>query len=255
MIGTVVALLLAAGAVLLIRRPSPVAARLRLLQPASDGSRPVRLRVPSMGIGVLPSAACGAAALAAWSRFGFGVTVPVLPALAGAVAAATGAAVVSRAAADRERQRAAAALVESVGALSADLRAGQPPAEALAALAGEPRSMPVISNPAVAAVWMVSETSGAPAAAVLDRVERDLRARQDQRREVTAQLAGARSTAVLLAGLPVLGIGLGAGMGAQPLRVLLGTVPGQFALLAGVGLEAVGVLWTARVVATAQGAS
>ena len=46
-----------------------------------------------------------------------------------------------------------------------------------------------------------SERSGAPAAAVLDRVEQDLRTKARQRREVTAQLAGARSTAALLAAL------------------------------------------------------
>ena len=60
---------------------------------------------------------------------------------------------------------------------------------------------------------------------------------------------------MLLAGLPVLGIGLGAGMGADPLRVLIGTVPGQLALLTGVGLEALGVLWTSRVITKAQAPS
>ena len=141
----------------------------------------------------------------------------------------------------------AAALVESVGALAADLRAGQPPAEALRA-AG---SGPAARHPAVAAVWTVSERSGASAAAVLDRVEEDLRIRLGQRREVDAQLAGARSTAALLAVLPLLGIGLGAAMGADPLAVLLGRPHGQLALLTGVALDAAGVLWTARIVAAA----
>ena len=102
------------------------------------------------------------------------------------------------------------------------------------------------------AVWAVSERSGAPAAAVLDRVEQDLRARQQQGREVAAALAGARSTGTLLAVLPLLGIGLGAGMGAHPITVLLGQPRGQMALMLGIALEALGVLWTSRIIAAAE---
>lgn len=139
--------------------------------------------------------------------------------------------------------------MESVGALTADLRAGQRPAVALAA----PGAGPAAAYRSVAAVWAVSDRSGASAATVLDRVEEDLRARQAQDREVTAQLAGARSTAALLAVLPALGVALGAAMGARPLAVLLGDTRGQVALLTGVGLDAVGVLWTSRIVAAASG--
>lgn len=254
MSGPAVTLVLMALGIGLVRRPSPTTARLRLVRTAAADRKSPRWRPPAVGTGMLLPAVCGASGLAVWSRFGFGVALPVLPAAAGGIAAATAALVLSRAAADRRRQRAAATVVQSVGALAADLRAGQPPAEALAVLAADPRSAPAARHRAVSAVWTVSGSSGAPAATVLDRVEQDLRARQNQRREVTAQLAGARSTAALLAGLPVLGIALGAGMGADPLRVLLGQPRGQVALLIGVGLEALGVLWTARIVSTAQGA-
>jgi tight adherence protein B len=193
-------------------------------------------------------AAIGAgAAIGAWAWLGNGVTVPVLPAIAGGVGGATGAAALGRTAAYRTRRRADAALVEAVGGLAADLRAGQQPAEARAALAG-----PAGRHPAVVAVWSVSERTGASAAAVLDRVEQDLRARQDQRREVAAALSGARSTSTLLAVLPLLGIGLGAGMGAHPVRVLLGQPRGQLALVVGVVLEALGVFWTSRIIASAE---
>jgi tight adherence protein B len=189
----------------------------------------------------------GAAAVGGWAWLGYGVTAPVLPSLAGALAGAGVAAAVGRAAADRARRRADAALAEAVGSLAAELRAGQQPAGALAAIAG-----PATRHRAVDAVWSVSERSGAPAAAVLDRVEQDLRARQDQRCEVASALAGARSTAVLLAVLPVLGIGLGAGMGARPMTVLLAQPRGQVALVTGVLLEALGVLWTSRIIASAE---
>jgi tight adherence protein B len=233
----------------LVRRPSPVTTRLRVLRGRLAYSGLPRLSLPTRSFGVLAPSLCGAVAVAAWARFGFGVAFPVLPAVAGAVAAATAGVVLSNSAADRGRRRAMAELVESVGALAADLRAGQQPAEALAALGDDL----IARHRAVRAVWAVSECSGAPAAAVLDRVEQDLRAREAQHCEVGAQLAGARSTAGLLAVLPVLGIGLGAAMGARPLTILLGEPRGQLALVVGVVLEASGVLWTARIVTAAQG--
>jgi tight adherence protein B len=208
-----------------------------------------RPALPTARVGVLVPALCGAVAVAAWARIGFGATVPVLPAVAGCIAATTASVVLSTGAADRSDRRAAATLVDSIGIVAADLRAGQQPAEALNAL----NTDVIARHRAVIAVWTVSERSGAPVAAVLDRVEQDLRARQAQTREVAAQLAGARSTAGLLAILPVLGIGLGAATGARPLTVLLGEPRGQLALVVGVVLEALGVLWTSRIVATAQG--
>jgi tight adherence protein B len=237
---------LVATAVALVRPPSPVRMRLRALCGPLEQVGPARRSFPE--VGVLAPALCGAVVLAAWSRFGFGTAVPVLPAVAGAVGAAIAGVVLSRGALDRRRRRLAARLVESVGTLAADLRAGQQPAEALAALGDGAATQ----HRAIRAVWAVSERSGAPAAAVLDRVEQDLRARQAQHHEIAAQLAGARSTTGLLAILPVLGIGLGTAMGARPLTVLLGEPRGQLALLVGVVLEACGVLWTARIVAGAQ---
>ena len=66
------------------------------------------------------------------------------------------------------------------------------------------------------------------------------------RRETAAELAGVRASGVLLACLPVLGIGLGALVGAQPLDVLFGTGVGRVLLGVGVGLDALGLLWLRR---------
>lgn len=255
MTATVGMLVLLALGVLLATAPSPAVSRVRTFRPPQDGpvARPRRPAVRIRG-GVLVPALCGATAMGAWSRAGFGVGLPVLPAIAGLLAAGTAALVLSDAASARRRVRVAMVLVESVGALSADLQAGQQPADALAALGDDARSADAVRHPAVAAVWEVSGRSGAPAAAVLDRIEQDLRARADQQREVGAQLAGARSTATLLAVLPLLGIALGVAMGAHPLDVLLGSPMGQVALVVGTGLEALGVFWTSRIVAAAEGA-
>lgn len=98
----------------------------------------------------------------------------------------------------------------------------------------------------IAAGWQVSESSGASLGAVLDRVEDDLRARRRQARQVEAQLAGPRATGAMLAWLPGFGLLLGTAMGAHPVTMLVHTGAGQLALLAGVGLDALGVLWTSR---------
>ncbi|MFL6127661.1 MAG: type II secretion system F family protein [Mycobacteriales bacterium] len=229
-------------------QPSTATARLRALDGhrsrLAQGRTTVRIRSRA-GL----STAAGGTLFGAVARFGFGMNVPLLPVLAGMLAGGAAGVLVAGSAAARGRRRRDAALVESIGALAADLRAGRQPAEAMTA---DPAAAH-LSSAAVAAVWTVAERSGAPAAAVLDRVEQDLRTRERQRREVTAQLAGARSTAALLAVLPVLGIGLGSAMGARPLSVLFGTGRGQAALLVGAGLDALGLLWTARIVATAGG--
>ena len=188
----------------------------------------------------------GAVAFAAAAHLAHGASV-VLPAVAGAVTGLTVGRTVAAAVLRRRQDRATAAQVETLSALAAEVRAGQRPEASL--VAAGLHELP----PPVAAAWALSERSGAPIATVLDRVEDDLRSRIRQRQAVAAQLAGARSTAVLLAALPAVGIALGAGMGASPLAVLLGTTGGQLALLAGVVLDSSGVLWTARIVAAADG--
>ncbi len=107
----------------------------------------------------------------------------------------------------------------------------------------------------VAACWEVAVSGGAGLADGLDRVAAALRAERDQREDLRAQLAGPRSTAVMLALLPVFGVVLGATLGADPLRVLLRTPAGLGCLLVGGALEWAGLAWTARIVSAAQEAA
>jgi tight adherence protein B len=93
---------------------------------------------------------------------------------------------------------------------------------------------------------------GAGLATGIDRLESALRAERDQRDDLRAQLAGARSTAVLLAVLPVFGLALGTLLGAEPLRVLFHTPAGVACLLVGGALECVGVWWAMRIVRRAE---
>jgi len=103
-----------------------------------------------------------------------------------------------------------------------------------------------------AQAWQLAATLGLPLAGVLARVDDDVQARRDQVRVVASALAGPRSSAGLLAGLPVLGVVLGMAMGARPLHVLLDAAGGQMLLCAGVLLDAAGVVWTARLISSAE---
>ncbi|MGW0874115.1 type II secretion system F family protein [Streptomyces sp. NPDC002740] len=104
----------------------------------------------------------------------------------------------------------------------------------------------------LAACWRVAVDQGAGLAAGLDRLEAALRAEREQRADLRAQLAGPRATVVMLAGLPVLGLLLGAALGADPLHVLLHTGAGLGCLLVGGVLEGVGMWWALRIVRHAE---
>jgi tight adherence protein B len=106
------------------------------------------------------------------------------------------------------------------------------------ALAAEP------SLSCLAVACAVAARAGTPLAAVLHTVRADLVADSEVRRAVQTALAGPRTSAMLLALLPVVGIAMGAGMGADPLRVLMHTTPGLIAATLGVLLDLGGVLWS-----------
>ncbi|WP_328670620.1 type II secretion system F family protein [Streptomyces sp. NBC_00328] len=180
----------------------------------------------------------------------------------------------------RERERRGDAVIALCGALAGEVRAGRQPGEALLAAArdsdGLAEAQPLVLAAArfggdvpgalteaarqpgadglvgLAACWRVAVDRGAGLAAGLDRLEGALRAERDQRDDMRAQLAGSRSTASMLAGLPVLGLLLGTALGADPLHVLLHTGPGLGCLLVGGALEGVGLWWALRIVRGAE---
>jgi tight adherence protein B len=174
------------------------------------------------------------------------------------------------------RQRAAAAdvrvlaLADGIAVLSAELRAGRSTMAAVAAAAeacpdeGTGRELSTALTAAAAgasgtaggevspdltrirAAVELSVATGCSLVAVLTALEDDLRARHRQRLELRSATAGPRASAIVLAGLPVLGLAMGSGVGADPWRVLTTTGPGQVLLVAGVLLEVAGVAWVGR---------
>lgn len=167
-------------------------------------------------------------------------------------------------------------VVSMCDALVAELESGQPPAAAVDAVAREwtelapvrdaarlggdvPSALRALSKrpggeplTSVAAAWEVASRSGAGLAGVLQRLSGVLRTDEDVRREVAANLAAPRATATMLAVLPVFGVGLGTALGADPLGVLFGTLPGALCLSAGSALAVAGLFWVERIVDRAE---
>jgi tight adherence protein B len=156
-----------------------------------------------------------------------------------------------RAARERRAGSARAGVMDMVGGLAADLRAGA--AQAVAVDAALRELPPVVVDPAVrraldrvATARAVSERLGAPLADLLERVEADLRGHERARSAVAAQTAAARATAVLLALLPIAGVGLGAAMGVRPTHTLLHTPLGAACAFGAALLQCGGLAWTGR---------
>lgn len=265
--------LLLAVAALLVAAPARTPGRLATLAsggrlaPASP-RRPRRLPTPSARLLVV-ALLCPLMA---------GAALAGGPALAVAAAAACGAGgllardvVRGRRAARRRRQ-----LRSAVGVLVSELEAGSRPPAALSA-AGEcapefdrtfaaaaarsadadDAALALLAESDTAPLghaWRLGETIGAALAGVLGRVADDLAADEAQRRTVSVALSGPRSSAAVLAGLPMLGIGLGFAMGAHPLALLVGSGAGRIVCCVGVLLDVGGLLWIRRILSRAESA-
>lgn len=182
-------------------------------------------------------------------------------------------AVLARALLNRESHRAEetgrARLESAFGALSADLRAGSSPQQAVVAsgllgaadeatpsaireLADVPGHQPAVR---LAAAWQVAEATGAGLATVLERLEADLAASRRRRARTAAEAAGASATSRLLAALPVAGLAMGYALAADPLEMLLHTPVGAVCCFAAVLLQCAGLRWSRHIVETAGRAS
>ncbi|MDR1077425.1 MAG: type II secretion system protein [Propionibacteriaceae bacterium] len=96
----------------------------------------------------------------------------------------------------------------------------------------------------LARAWAITELTGAPLHGVLTRVKDDLAAQADLAGLVDQELAAARATGHLLAGLPLAGLGLGYAFGVDPLAWLTGSAWGRICLTGGVALACLGALWS-----------
>lgn len=254
------ALSLAAALVVL-----PCSSRHRLV--AAGLSVPRRRAVPSRLRGV---AMCAAGAVAA-------AVVPVAVALAAAVVIATLLMRRRRHAVRRRAEQESRALEAALEILVGELRAGAHPVaafdvaaeEASGTVAGSLRAVAAravlgadvaaglrsaaaaSARPAcwerLAVCWHLAQTHGLTMATLVRAAQRDIveRARFDA--TVTAGMAGARATAAVLAGLPLVGVALGELLGAHPLHFLVSGGAGGWLLLVGTSLACCGLLWSDRI--------
>lgn len=143
-----------------------------------------------------------------------------------------------------EEVRGADAVPTALHAVSARARLG---ADVATALEHAARGMALPGHwHRLGAMWRLANTHGLAVAELIRAAHRDVLERRRYADAVDAQLAGARATTAILAGLPVVGIVLGHGMGARPLQFLTGSAPGGGCLILGVGFLAAGLLWAGR---------
>jgi len=216
----------------------------------------------------LPSAAAAIAVLG-----GALASTPLVAALGG-VGAFLGARAWLSARAERAGDARLGSLSDGLGALAAELRSGRSLEDAagsaavataddncgraLTAALRAPGDLPAELDPALAdalarirAAVRLSARTGCSLAAVAGAVEDDLRSRHRLRLELRTATEAPRASAALLAGLPLLGLAMGAGIGADPWGVLTGTAVGQVLLVLGAGLEVAGLAWAGRLISRA----
>jgi tight adherence protein B len=183
----------------------------------------------------------------------------------------------------RRRRRSRLGMAESreletaIDVLVGELRVGAHPAQAFAVAADETAGPVADSCRAVAArarlgadvtagLRSVAETSALPAqwarlavcwqlaaehglamSTLMRAAQRDIVERQRFSGQVMSAMAGARATAAILAGLPVLSVVLGQLIGADPAAFLLAGHVGGWLLVVGVTLVCGGLLWSERI--------
>ena len=99
----------------------------------------------------------------------------------------------------------------------------------------------------IGVAWQTAEQYGLPMVDTLAALRADLRSRRGFADRTRAGLSGPRATAMVLAGLPLLGVALGQATGAGPIQVLLGGGLGGILLMIGTALAAAGVAWSERI--------
>ena len=214
-----------------------------------------------------------AGALTLWLTAGTAATVAIS-------AVVLVACVLSVRAAARRRERAAqVAVVEFCRAISAELRSGRIANTAFRAAAdsapdplhthlqsaidvargGDPHDLAdaiaVAASAQVAmdglhqlaACWRVVASSGAMLAPAIDRIADALQDQIELDRALGTALAAPRATVRLLAGLPIVGLLLGAAIGANPLAFLFGSPGGLVCTMVAAAFDSVGVLWARRI--------
>lgn len=190
-----------------------------------------------------------------------------LLAVLAALAVVGGALLVTRRTRRREAAVASHRVLESCEQVAAELTAGLPPGRALRRAAEAwPVLLPVAEafdlggdvpstlralarRPGmgdlrlVAAAWVVAHRTGEGLADAVQRCAEAIRQGHATRRVVSGELASARSTARLVAALPLLALAMGSGTGGDPVGFLVGHPLGLACLAGGLLFGFAGLWW------------
>ena len=140
---------------------------------------------------------------------------------------------------------------EALAPISRAISLGEEPGRAIATRSAALPGPAAEVLAGMAAVWTVSERSGAPAAEMILRYASAQRDALDAERERRIAMAGPKSTVRVLSWLPLIGIGLGLLIGVEPAQLATG-LPGQLSLGGGVALYALGRWWMRTMMLRAQ---
>lgn len=154
--------------------------------------------------------------------------------------------------------------------LAGQLKAGQPPWAAINQIAREstvfakiasaleitkdiPTALSQVGSSAkygeiyqLSQTWWVCQYSGSPISDAVAAIVQQQRNAKITESSIQLELSSARTTAMLLAGLPAVGVLMGFAVGGNPIEFLGQTAAGQICLAAAFSLVALGLLWAQK---------
>lgn len=252
---------------------APILSLALLVLPASPGQRLAPARRRPVSVPATPWLACVGACVIV----GAVVLLPLTTVLAVMVVGVTGSLRYRRRRRARCSTQEGQALEAALEVLVGELRVGAHPVQAFSAAADETEGPVASALRAVAArarlgadvsvglraaamasalpaqwerlavCWQLASDHGLAISTLMRAAQRDIAERQRFSARVASGMAGARATAAILAGLPLIGVLLGQLIGARPLSFLLGGHPGGWLLVIGVALACSGLLWSDRI--------
>jgi tight adherence protein B len=119
-------------------------------------------------------------------------------------------------------------------------------ASAYSALHEDSKVYKVASLASCANLLELSSQSGSSINEALTHVADKLMMRRNQEQLIATELASTKATVFVLAGLPIMGAGMGLMLGSDSISWLLGSTAGRVCLALGIALELLGWLWIKR---------